>query len=77
MRKVFIKVIVSYSPEGVITPKSFIWDDGRMFDIDRVVGIRRAANHVVGGLGFRYDCMVMGKKVSLRLDDGRWFMEGK
>ena len=72
MRKVFVKVHVIFSPKGDITPVSFVRDDGRKFEIDKILEIKRAANHAIGGLGFRYDCMVMGKQVALWLDGGKW-----
>jgi len=76
MRKVYVQVNAVFSPEGEITPKSFVWEDGRVYSIDKVFEHRKAASLKVGGHGMRYKCRVMGKEVYLFLEDGRWFIEG-
>lgn len=77
MRKVFVDVVAVFSKEGVLKPVSFTWEDGKNYEIDRVLDWKKAASLKVGGHGIRYDCRVMGKAVSLYLDDGKWFMEAK
>jgi hypothetical protein len=56
---------------------SFVWEDGREFEIDKVLEIERAASIAAGGLGIRYTCMVCGKQTYLYRDDTIWFMERK
>lgn len=79
MRKVYVDVTADFTAEGVVTPKSFIWDDGRRYEIDRVTDIQRAASLKAGGIGWRYTIMVRGKQSYMWLEDGqnKWFMEGK
>jgi len=77
MKKVFVEVSVNFSTDGELTPKSFVWEDGRTYEIDRVYDHKKAASMKVGGQGTRYNCRVMGKDVYIFLEDGRWFMEGK
>jgi hypothetical protein len=78
MRKVYVQVNADFSPEGVVTPLSFVWEDGRQFDIDHVLDIKRAASLKVGGLGLRYSIRVMGKDSYMWLEDeNKWFVEGK
>ena len=78
MRKVYVRVNADFSPEGVVTPLSFVWEDGRQFDIDHVLDIKRAASLKVGGLGLRYSIRVMGKDSYMWLEDeNKWFVEGK
>jgi hypothetical protein len=69
MRKVYVQVNADFSPEGVVTPLSFVWEDGRQFDIDHVLDIKRAASLKVGGLGLRYSIRVMGKDSYMWLED--------
>lgn len=64
--------------EGKITPVSFVWDDGRTFEIDRILDARQAASLKAGGFGMRYTIRVRGKQTFLFYDgwDHTWFMEG-
>ena len=76
--KVYVTVTVEFSTEGVLLPKSFIWEDGREYQIDRVKDKRRAASTKAGGVGERYTCLVEGKEVFLYYEDNNmWFMERK
>lgn len=76
-KKVYVKVIASFSQDGEVRPMSIIWEDGRRFDIDKVTQIRRAYATKVGGTGIRYTVSVRGKTTFLFEDEGRWFVEAK
>ena len=65
--KVYVTVIAEFSTEGVLLPKSFIWEDGNEYTIDRVKDKRRAASTKAGGVGERYTCMVGGNLESFCL----------
>lgn len=73
--KVYIDVTVDFSREGVLRPRAFVWEDGRRFEIDKVIDIRRAASLKAGGTGIRYTCKVYNKEVYLFFEEDRWFME--
>ena len=74
--KVYVTVVAVFSSEGVLLPKSFIWEDGREYQIDRVKDKRRAVSTKAGGVGERYTCVVKGKEVFLFYEDNNmWFME--
>ncbi len=76
-KKVYVKVIASFSQDGEVRPMSIIWEDGRRFDIDKVTQIRRAYATKVGGTGIRYTVSVRGRTTFLFEDEGRWFVEAK
>ncbi|MDP4152569.1 MAG: hypothetical protein Q8865_03880 [Bacillota bacterium] len=76
-RKVFVNVTADFMYDGKIMPRSFVWEDGRRFDIDRVLDVRPAASLKVGGQGLRYTCRICGKQKYIFLENGRWFIEGK
>ena len=40
-----------------IRPVSIGWEDGRIFEIDRIPDIRKAASLKAGGPGIRYICI--------------------
>ena len=74
-RRVYVSVVVRYDEAGGIRPLSIMWEDGRTFEVDRLLDVRRAAATKAGGQGMRYTCRIMGKETYLFEDDGRWFVE--
>lgn len=82
IRKVYVGVRANVDLEGNITPISIKWDDGRVFEIDRIIDKpHQAVSQAAGGNGIRFDCEIKGKVVPLYFEHlykvSRWFMEGK
>ena len=75
MMKINLQVNADFDLDGNIRPRAITWEDGRVFEIDRVLDVRRAASLKAGGLGIRYICRIRGKEVRLFNDEGHWFME--
>ena len=73
--KINLQVNGDFDLDGNIRPRAITWEDGRVFEIDRVLDVRRAASLKAGGLGIRYICRIRGKEVRLFNDEGHWFME--
>ena len=73
--KVYVEVTAAFSPDGTIIPLSITWQDGTVYEIDRVLDIRRAAALKAGGCGLRYTCRIHGQQTYLFLDEDRWFVE--
>ena len=73
--KINLEVNADFDLDGNIRPRAITWEDGRVYEIDRVLDIRRAASLKAGGVGMRYICRIRGKEVKLFNDEGRWFME--
>lgn len=76
-RKVYVEVTARFDTGGSVIPENIIWEDGRRFDIDRVLDIRPAASLKAGGCGIRYTCRINGKETFLFLEENRWFVEAK
>lgn len=76
-RRAYVKVVVECSPEGLIRPLAVEWEDGRRFEVDRLLDVRRAASTKVGGQGMRYTVRILGRETYLFEDEGRWFVEAK
>lgn len=74
-RRAYVKVVVEYSPEGSIRPLMVEWEDGRRFEVDRLLDVRRAASTKAGGQGMRYTVRILGRETYLFEDEGRWFVE--
>lgn len=75
MGKTFVDAIVQFTKEGDKIPLEIVWEDGRRFEVDRVLDITKAASLKAGGRGVRYTCRIKGKRVYLFLDDDKWFIE--
>jgi hypothetical protein len=80
-QRVYIEMRVNFSADGNMTPVEIKWEDGRIFEIDRVIDVRRAASDA-GGMGLRYTVKIMGQARRLFFEDTwsdtghpRWFIE--
>lgn len=76
-RKLYVEVVAKTSEDGRVTPLAIIWDDGRRFDIDRVLDARQAHSLKTGGCGMRYTVRVGGQSTYLYYEGPRWFVEAK
>lgn len=76
-RKHYVEVLARIDEEGVVTPVSITWDDGRTFEIDRVLDARQATSLKVGGTGMRYLVRIGGATTYLFYENPRWFVEEK
>lgn len=75
MNRIDLTVNVRHEISGKAIPTSIIWEDGRVFAIDKVLDIRKAASLKAGGIGIRYVCRILGKTVLLFNENDLWFME--
>ena len=76
--KVYVDVNATFTKDGRLLPRSFIWTDGHVYEIQRVTDVRRAARLKAGGAGMRYTCIVDGRESHLFYEDNNmWFMEGR
>ena len=76
--KIYVDVNATFSKDGRLIPKSFIWTDGHVYEIQRVKNVCRAASLKAGGVGMRYTCDVDGRESHLYYEDNNmWFLEGK
>lgn len=74
MKRLYIKVLVEFSPEGIATPVRMEFQD-RWFDIDRLVRVERRAPHTGGGGEYRYEVRVYSQTRYLWRDGDKWFVE--
>lgn len=78
-RKVFVETIVKFDIEGNMMPLSITWENGHIYEIDKITDVRRAASLKAGGMGWRYACVIEKKETYLFYDlcDKKWFVDGK
>ena len=82
-QRVYIGVTVEFDAAGTMLPRALTWTDGRIYEIDRVLDIRRAAALKSGGQGDRYTVSIAGQQRQLFFEHsaerysiqlGRWFV---
>ena len=77
-KKVYVEVYARFTKDGRLLPKSFLWKDGREYEIQRIQNITRAVSLRAGGVGVRYTCMIDGKISHLFYEENNlWFVEAK
>ena len=75
--RAYVRVLMDVGELGKVHPLKIYWEDGRGYEVDRLVDVRRAASTKVGGQGIRYTCRIRGREIYLFEDDGRWFVEAR
>lgn len=76
-RKVYVSVVVRINEAGEVRPLSIEFEDGCIYEVDRLIACKRAASRQVGGGGMRYTCRIRGRETYLFEDENRWFVEAK
>lgn len=77
-RKVYVEVDVTHRTDGTARPQRIKFENGEVYEIDRVKYCCRAASTKVGGTGQRYTVMICDKETYLfDEENGKWFVEGK
>lgn len=75
--KTYVDVLAKFERDGNVVPLRVKWEDGRVFTVDSVSDVRRAASIKGGGLGIRYIVCIGGHNTYLWRDDDQWFVERK
>lgn len=74
--KVYVNIMAEFTKDGRLLPRSFIWKDGHIYEIQKVTDVRRAASLKAGEVGIRYTCIVNGREGHIFYEDNNmWFME--
>ena len=77
--KVYVDVNEVRTKDGGLTPLSFVWEDGRRYEIEHILDVRPAASLKAGGAGIRYTVRVRNRETFMFLEEERgvhkWFME--
>ena len=71
-----METAAEFSADGQLKPLWIIWEDGRKFEIDRVLRVERTASRKADGIGLRYTVMIRGHEHNLYYEENyRWFVE--
>ena len=68
--KIYVGVTAYVNPEGKAKPVSVTWEDGSVYEIDRITAVKTL------GIRIRYTVWIWGRERQLFLEDtGRWYVE--
>ncbi|MGN1249614.1 MAG: hypothetical protein ACI4XW_05995 [Candidatus Spyradocola sp.] len=82
--KVYVPVRVAFDETGRMFPRAIRWEDGQVYEIDRVLDVRPSYAARAGGQGDRYTIRMAGRETYLFFEHsadygnpipGRWFVE--
>lgn len=73
--KQYIGVTAKFDSDGNLLPLAVHWQDGRSFEIDRVLDVRFASSLKAGGAGLRYKCRIQNKERYIFFEENRWFVD--
>ena len=74
--KKYVDVTAAFFADGRMRPLWITWEDGRRFEVDKVLDCRRAASMKAGGTGIRYTCLICGSRHYLFYEENyKWFVE--
>lgn len=71
----YITIIAKMQSDGVVLPLKLIWETGKIYEIDKVIDMRKKASTKGGGAGIRYLVKIKNKEKYLFLKDYKWFIE--
>jgi len=82
-QRVYVRILAEYAPDGTMTPAVIKWVDGTVYEVDRVLDVRRAAS-AAGSMGIRYTVRIQGQERRIFFEDiysetgtPRWFVESE
>ena len=76
--KTYVPVVARFDRLGRVNPMSVEWEDGRVYNVERVLDVCRAASLKAGGAGIRYRVrMANGQQTYLFFEEKAWFVERK
>ena len=74
MRKVPVGVLAQFDAEGRLLPVSVTWENGRVYGIDQVLGMRVSR---VNRENRRYDVVIRAQQTCLYRTGDLWYMEAE
>lgn len=74
-KKIELDILVEHTKDGRSLPKTILWDDGRRFDIDKILDIRQATTLKCGGAGMKLYLQNLWQTACIFNEEDKWFVE--
>jgi len=75
--KVYVNVLAKFDRDGNITPLIVEWEDGRQYEIDNILDVRRNTLQCENEKWVRYMVLIGKNRTALYYEDPAWFVERK
>ena len=76
--KTYVDVMALFTSDGRMFPTTLKWEDGHVYEITKVIDVKRACSLRAGGTGLRFTCLIDGRETHLFFEgDQKWFVERK
>jgi len=75
--KVYVNVLAKFDRDGNITPLIVEWEDGRQYEIDNILDVRRNTLQCGNEKWVRYMVLIGKNRTVLYYEDPAWFVERK
>lgn len=72
----FVPVTARFDAEGKLRPLMIEFDEG-LYEVDKILDVRRAACQSAGGVGIRYTCRIRGQEAEVWFDGKQWWVAAK
>ena len=82
--KVYVPVKVAFDESGRMFPRAIVWEDGKVYEVDKLLDVRPSYAARAGGQGDRYTIRMKGQETYIFFEHsadfgssitGRWFVE--
>ncbi len=81
--RTYVEVVTEFDADGTMIPLSLTWENGTVYEIDKVLDVRKSAAKKAGSGGDRYTIKTHGQTTYLFFERmipandviGRWFVE--
>lgn len=70
-----VDMIAHMTKNGLPIPLTLIWEDGRKFEIEKVLNTQKCASLKGGGMGIRFKVLIEAREKFIWLDEYVWFVE--
>ena len=72
--KVCVEVTAKFDTDGTMTPVSFVWEDGIIYNIDQIKAKERCVSQRSGDTGIVYTVVVAGKECHHVIQKRGWML---
>ena len=76
--KTYVTVSAIFNLDGKLTPEYIRWRDGRIFRIEKIIGVENYTKDSIINMDVMYTCSILGKVCHLYFENwSKWFVEEK
>ncbi len=76
-RKKYVEVETLHRLDGMVIPTAVRWDDGRRFEVRRIVSTARMPKRGASGGDIRYRVIINGREANLHYEPPLWYVDEK